>query len=106
MPEIKEYRFDTSSILSVLEKWVNLESPTFNYQAVNNMMDLCSNHFAEMGGRIERIPGKDGLGDCLRVSFNQTSENIDKPGILIMGHMDTVHPIGTIKKIAFQDRRQ
>ena len=79
MHEVKEYIFDTNSILSVLERWVNLESPTFNSQAVNNMMDLCSNHLAEMGGRIERIPGKNNLGDCLRASFNETSENIDKP---------------------------
>lgn len=102
MREVKEYIFDTSSILRVLESWVTLESPTFDYQAVNNMMDLCSNHLAEMGGRIERIPGKNNLGDCLRASFNETSENIDKPGILIMGHMDTVHPIGTIKKLPFR----
>ena len=58
MREVKQYRFDTNSILRILERWVTLESPTFDYSAVNNMMDLCSNHLAEMGGRIERIPGK------------------------------------------------
>ena len=102
MAKVTKYKFNTKSILAVLEKWVNLESPTFNAHAVNNMMDLCSNYLAEMGGRLERIPGKNNLGDCLRASFNETSENIDKPGILIMGHMDTVHPIGTIRKLPFR----
>ena len=65
-------------------------------------MDLCSNYLAEMGGRLERVPGKQNLGDCLRASFNETSENYNSPGILIMGHMDTVHPIGTLQKLPFR----
>ena len=102
MTEIKGYNFDTKQILSTLQDWVEVESPTFDKDAVNRMMDLCSNFLAQMGGRLERIPGKQNLGDCLRATFNETPENLNSPGILIMGHMDTVHPIGTLKNFPFR----
>ena len=102
MTEIKEYDFETEQILNTLRDWVEVESPTFDKEAVNRIMDLCSNFLAERGGRIERIPGKKNLGDCLRATFNETPDNINSPGILIMGHMDTVHPIGTLKKLPFR----
>ena len=58
MTDIREYNFDTKQILSTLRAWVEVESPTFDKDAVNRMMDLCSNFLAEMGGRLERVPGK------------------------------------------------
>ena len=99
MTDVREYNFDTKQILSTLRDWVEVESPTFDKGAVNRMMDLCSNFLAEMGGRLERVPGKRNLGDCLRATFNETPENSNSPGILIMGHMDTVHPIGTLRQL-------
>ena len=47
-----------------------------------------------MGARIERIPGRMGFGDCVRARFPHPKA--DEPGILVMGHMDTVHPVGTL----------
>ena len=65
MTEINEYKFETKQILNTLQSWVKVESPTFDKNAVNRMMDLCSNFLAEMGGRLERIPGKNNLGQYL-----------------------------------------
>ena len=62
MTEIKEYNFETKKILTTLQDWVEVESPTFDKDAVNRMMDLCSNFLSEMGGRVERVPGKENLG--------------------------------------------
>ena len=77
MTEIKEYKFETKQILKTLQDCVEIESPTFDKLAVNRMMDLCSNFLSEMGGRIERVPGKNNLGDCLRATFNETQENFN-----------------------------
>ena len=49
MTDIKEYNFETKKILSTLQDWVEVESPTFDKEAVNRMMDLCSNFLADMG---------------------------------------------------------
>jgi glutamate carboxypeptidase len=41
-----------------------------------------------------------GFGDCVRASFPHAMPNV--PGILVMGHLDTVHPIGTLAKLPFR----
>ncbi len=89
--------FDSDTILRGLRPWIECESPTWNSAAVNRMMDLASRDLAMLGARIERIPGRMGFGDCVRARFPHPSR--DKPGILILGHMDTVHPVGTLSQL-------
>jgi glutamate carboxypeptidase len=81
-------------MLEGLRPWVECESPTFDAGAVNRMMDIVARDLALMGARIERIPGRIGFGDCVRASFPHPRQ--DQPGILVLGHMDTVHPLGTL----------
>ncbi len=85
--------FDPEEILAGLRNWVECESPTFDAAAVNRMMDLACRHLALMGARIDRIPGRMGLGDCLRARF---AHERNGPGVLVLGHLDTVHPVGTL----------
>jgi glutamate carboxypeptidase len=92
--------FDIDDMLAGLRPWIECESPTFDAQAVNRMMDLASYDLAALGARIERIPGRMGLGDCIRARLPHPREG--EPGILIIGHMDTVHPVGTLEKLPFR----
>jgi glutamate carboxypeptidase len=92
--------FDADVMLAGLREWVECESPTFDATAVNRMMDMASRTLVLSGGRIERIPGRMGYGDCARASFPHATPNV--PGILIMGHLDTVHPIGTLGRLPFR----
>jgi glutamate carboxypeptidase len=64
------------------------------------MMDLAAHDLAIAGARVERIPGRMGLGDCLRGRFPHPMG--DLPGVLILGHFDTVHPIGTLEALSFR----
>lgn len=88
---------ETETLLAGLRRWVEVESPTFEREAVNRMMDQASRDLAVMGARIERIPGRMGFGDCVRARFPQAAlgGGEDRPGILLMSHLDTVHPVGT-----------
>ena len=92
--------FDADAMLAGLRPWVECESPTFDAPAVNRVMDLASRGLILAGARIERIAGRMGLGDCVRATFPHANPN--QPGILVMGHMDTVHPIGTLAKLPFR----
>jgi glutamate carboxypeptidase len=92
--------FDADEMLEGLRPWIECESPTYDAAAVNRMMDLAARDLALMGARLERIPGRMGFGDCVRARFPHPKE--DEPGILIMGHMDTVHPVGTLAKLPFR----
>ena len=92
--------FDAEDMLAGLRPWVECESPTWDAGAVNRMMDLASHDLAMMGATIERIPGRMGLGDSVRARFPH--ERAGEPGVLVLGHLDTVHPIGTLEALPFR----
>jgi glutamate carboxypeptidase len=41
-----------------------------------------------------------GFGDCIRARFPHPKQG--EPGILIAGHLDTVHPVGTLAKLPWR----
>ncbi|WP_424140524.1 hypothetical protein [Roseomonas chloroacetimidivorans] len=75
--------FDAEEILAGLTRWAACESPTFDAAAVNRMMDMAGRELALLGARIERIPGRMGLGDCVRARFPHASPE-NTPGILVL----------------------
>jgi len=91
--------FDADAMLDGLRPWIECESPTFDAAAVERMLDVAARDMVVAGARIERIAGRMGFGGCLRATFPHENAG---PGILVMGHMDTVHPIGTLAKLPFR----
>ncbi len=92
--------FNTDEMLLGLKPWIETESPSFDAAAVNRMMDLVQHELAALGARVERIPGRMGLGDSVRATMPH--KNAGQGGILLLGHLDTVHPIGTLEKLPFR----
>ncbi|HET8995783.1 MAG TPA: M20/M25/M40 family metallo-hydrolase, partial [Acetobacteraceae bacterium] len=92
--------FDADAMLEGLRVWVECESPTYDPASVNRMMDIAARDLIVAGARIERVAGRMGFGDCVRASFPHTRQN--EPGILVMGHLDTVHPVGTLRDLPFR----
>ncbi|ABD86761.1 M20/M25/M40 family metallo-hydrolase [Rhodopseudomonas palustris] len=92
--------FDSEAMLQGLRAWVECESPTFDTAAVNRLLDLAAREMAIMGAHIERISGRQGFADCVRATFPHPKQG--EPGILIAGHLDTVHPIGTLRDLPFR----
>lgn len=97
---IRELPFDTETMLAGLKPWIECESPTYDPCAVNRMMDLAGRDLAMAGASIERIPGRMGFGDCVRARFPHP--DLYAPGVLILGHLDTVHPMGTLDELAWR----
>ena len=91
--------FDTDAMLAEIRGWVEIESPTTVPAAVNRMVDHVEQSYGGTGAQIERIPGRDGFGDHLiaRSPWGQANR-----GILILSHLDTVHPIGFIDRLPFR----
>lgn len=92
--------FDSEAMLAGLRPWVECESPTWDAAAVDRMLDLAVRDMAVMGATIERIPGRMGFAGCVRARFPHP--HFGKPGILIAGHMDTVHPVGTLRDLPWR----
>jgi len=91
---------DTDTLLDGLRPWIECESPTFDVAAVNRMMDLVAGELQAAGAAVTRFPGPPGLGDCLRGDFPHPRRG--EPGILVMSHLDTVHPVGTLAALPFR----
>jgi glutamate carboxypeptidase len=87
-------------MLSGLKPWIECESPTFDIDAVNRMMRLAARDLTAMGATVEAIAGRMNLGDCVRATLPH--RRAGEPGILILGHLDTVHPIGTLEKLPWR----
>ena len=92
--------FDSEAMLAGLRAWVECESPTFDAAAVERMLDHAARDMAVMGASVERVAGRQGFGGCVRGKFPHPRQ--DAPGILIAGHLDTVHRIGTIEKLKWR----
>lgn len=92
--------FDSDAMLAGLRPWVECESPTWDGAAVSRMMALAARDLADAGATVQTIPGTKGFGDSIRATFPHPDQG--KPGILVSGHMDTVHPLGTLEKLPFR----
>ncbi|RVT84187.1 M20 family peptidase [Rhodobacteraceae bacterium CCMM004] len=92
---------DTQELLAGIRRWVEIESYSTDTAGVNRMADRVAEDYAACGAEIERVPGRDGWGDHLivRAPWNAGS---NAPGILILSHIDTVHPAGTLEWFPFR----
>src|SRR6267154_5763317 len=91
--------FDSRAILDGIRRWVEIETPTEAPAQVNKLADLVANGYRDLPATIERIPGRDGRGDHLVV---KSAWGQDQPGILVLSHLDTVHPMGFIERLPFR----
>jgi len=94
--------FDTESMVTRLRPWIECESPTYDAASVNRMMDLAFVDLAAMGAKLDRIPGTGGMGDSIRAQLPHEGNSADAPGVLVMGHLDTVHPVGTLARLPWR----
>jgi glutamate carboxypeptidase len=96
---IAQNPFDTLTILDGIRSWVEIETPTDAPAQVNKLAGVVADLYRDLPARVERIPGRDGCGDHLvaRSTWGQ-----DAPGILILSHLDTVHPMGFIERLPFK----
>src|SRR5215207_425852 len=91
--------FDAAKILDGIRRWVEIETPTEMPAQVNKLADIVASGYGDLPVAIERVAGRDGCGDHLvaRSSWGQ-----DAPGILVLSHLDTVHPMGFIARLPFR----
>lgn len=100
MNDVASLAFDSEAMLQGLKPWVECESPSLDKVAVNRMLDLAARDFGAAGAKVERLAGADDFGDILRVTLWEGGSR--EEGILVLGHFDTVHPVGTLDVFPWQ----
>jgi glutamate carboxypeptidase len=91
--------FDANAILDGIRRWVEIETPTEAPEQVNRLATLVADGYRDLPATVERVAGQDGCGDHL---VARSSWGRDAPGILVLSHLDTVHPLGFINRLPFR----
>ncbi|MCP1929471.1 M20/M25/M40 family metallo-hydrolase [Bradyrhizobium elkanii] len=91
--------FEAAVILDGIRRWVEIESPTERPDQVNKLADLVASGYRDLSVSVDRVAGRDGCGDHL---VTRSSWGQGVPGILVLSHLDTVHPMGFIERLPFK----
>ena len=91
--------FDAKTILEGIRRWVEIETPTEAPDHINRLATMVADGYRDLPAMIERVAGHSGCGDHLIV---RSSWGQDRPRILVLSHLDTVHPLGFIERLPFR----
>jgi glutamate carboxypeptidase len=73
-----------------LKSMVEIESPSDSPPAINRLADFISERLSILGAQVVRVPVSGG-GDLVTARYGG-----DGKAVMVLGHMDTVWPLGTL----------
>lgn len=83
-----------------LQELVEVESPSEDKLAVDRAGALVVGWAEELGGKVKRLRQR-AFGDVLEIKFG--SGRSGKGRVLLLGHLDTVWPMGTLAKMPWRE---
>jgi len=94
-------RADLDAMLGCLRRVVEIESPSGSKADVDRMANFFAGEFARQRGRV-RILNHETAGAAVLGEFWSNLQGV--PPILLVGHLDTVWELGTIREMPFRIR--
>jgi glutamate carboxypeptidase len=85
-----------SALLDLIQKLVRVESPSDVKAAVDACMALAAAHAKNLGARV-KLHKQRRFGDLLEARFGPKSKTGAAGRTMLLGHLDTVWPLGTLK---------
>jgi glutamate carboxypeptidase len=85
-----------AALLNLIERLVRVESPSNDKEAVDNCVALVAVHAKALGGRV-KLHRQRAYGDVLEARFGPKTKSGSLKPVLLLGHLDTVWPLGTLK---------
>jgi len=89
-------------LLELLGRLVRAESPSDDKVAVDGCVGLAAAHAKALGGRV-KLHRQQAFGDVLEARFGPRTKAGGPKPILLLGHLDTVWPLGTLKSMPFRN---
>jgi glutamate carboxypeptidase len=93
------FRTRQEQIIDTIRQLVETESPSDNKAAVDRLGQLLARRFEALGGHSKFHRTME-FGDHLQVDFSGVKNG--KP-VLLLGHLDTVYPLGTLAGMPFRN---
>jgi glutamate carboxypeptidase len=89
-------------MVALLKELVECESPSKEKAAVDRMGIRVAEECRRLGAEVKLHPQTQ-AGDLVEASFNPAASPREK-GLLLLAHMDTVFPLGTLAKMPFVEK--
>ena len=102
------------AMISLLKRLVECESPSHDKAAVDRLGALVKEECLRLGGEVKIHP-RTGVGDLIEAKFEAgrhpflhtpygDTSPLGEMGVLLLSHMDTVYPVGTLAKMPFYEQ--
>jgi glutamate carboxypeptidase len=91
-------RLKEAALLDLARKLVLAESPSDDKTAVDACIALAIARARELGGRV-KLHRQRAYGDLLEARFGTKTRGAAKKRVFLLGHLDTVWPLGTLKSM-------
>lgn len=91
-------RKEQAALIASLQDMVQIESPSSDGAGLARMADYTERRLRQLGASVERRRGTEGPGDIVIGTFQGTGSK----RLMLMAHMDTVYPVGTLKTQPFR----
>ena len=98
--QLTYFRKQQNQIIDTIQQLVEIESPSDVKAAADRLGTVLASRFGELGGKV-RVHRTEKFGNHLEIRFKPSRSSNSKP-VLLLGHTDTVYPIGTISKMPFR----
>jgi glutamate carboxypeptidase len=89
-----------ADVLDDIGRWVRHESPSHDARAIEGLQDIIAEQALNAGLGVRRIPLGQGCAPVLVVSNRASGD--EREGILVLTHVDTVHPHGTLARTPYR----
>jgi len=90
------------ALLDLIRRLVGTESPSDNKPAVDACIALAAAHAKALGGRV-KLYRQRLFGDVLEARFGRRGKLKPAKPVLLLGHLDTVWPLGTLKSMPLRE---
>lgn len=89
-----------NEMAETIREIVKIESPSDNKPACDRMAAFLAQRFEYLGGWVQ-LHRSTNYGDSLQVDFadGRRAGSATKPPVLLLGHYDTVYPLGTLAQM-------
>jgi glutamate carboxypeptidase len=88
-------------MLGTLQALVELESPSLDKTAVDRLGEFLAQEFTRLGGKV-KVHRQPAAGNHLEVNFSAERRGRGGKPVLLLGHLDTVYEVGTLKSMPFR----
>jgi glutamate carboxypeptidase len=97
---LDHYTARREAILNSIRELVERETKSREESRLNDIAGFVAGQLREIGGRVELIP-QTGYGTHLRAGFDFGHDRSER-GVLVVGHLDTVWPVGALERLPFR----